>query len=150
MKHSIHTLLALTEPITESGCWIFHGHLNADGYARVHMGGRHVKVHRVFYEHFIGPIMPKLVPDHLCRIRCCVNPWHLEIVTDQVNTLRGEGPTAKLARKNLCKNGHPFDRMQKPGADRPLVRACSICLRLKERLKRIRRREKELAKCPQM
>jgi len=49
-----------------------------------------------------------LVLDHLCRVRACCNPAHLEVVTNRVNILRGEGPTAINARAETCVKGHPF------------------------------------------
>ena len=44
----------------------------------------------------------------LCRNRRSVNPWHMEIVTGKVNTLRGVGASAMNARKTMCFMGHPF------------------------------------------
>lgn len=128
MRNTIDTLLALTEPITESGCWIFNGHLDTEGYARVKMMYKDVRVHRVFYEHFIGPIPIGLVPDHLCRIRCCVNPWHLEIVTDRINCLRGNNPMGKNARKTHCLRGHPLAG-ENMYIDKAGARVCRACRR---------------------
>jgi hypothetical protein len=45
-------------------------------------------------------------PDHLCRVHCCVNPQHVEVVTGRINTLRGEGPSAQAARRTHCLSGH--------------------------------------------
>lgn len=47
--------------------------------------------------------------DHLCRVRRCVNPAHLEPVTDRVNILRGQAPSAVNAAKTHCIRGHPFN-----------------------------------------
>lgn len=77
------------ERVTETGCWIWVGRLNRNGYGRICLGGREPMAHRVSYELHVGPIPDGLVLDHLCRVRCCVNPFHLEPVTVQVNTLRG-------------------------------------------------------------
>jgi hypothetical protein len=73
-------------------------------------GRRGVIVHRFSYEFFVGPIPAGLTIDHLCRNRACFNPVHLEAVTQRENTLRGEGPTAKLARLTHCPKGHPFSK----------------------------------------
>lgn len=67
------------------------------------------RAHRVAYELVKGPIPDGLVIDHLCRNPLCVNPDHLEPVTQQENTLRGIGPSAKNAVKTECDKGHPFD-----------------------------------------
>lgn len=45
--------------------------------------------HRLSYEAHVGPIPKRLLLDHTCRMRCCINPDHLEPVTVQENTLRG-------------------------------------------------------------
>lgn len=70
-------------------CWHWLGTKTKDGYAWYHFRGKTQKGHRVSYEHFIGPCPAGLVPDHLCRVRECVNPSHLEWVTSAENTRRG-------------------------------------------------------------
>lgn len=54
------------------------------------VAGRRVMVHRVSYETFIGPIPKGLEIDHLCRVKVCANPEHLEAVTHQENVRRGD------------------------------------------------------------
>lgn len=83
------------------------------GYGRFHVWGedgshRFVLVHRFAYERWVGPIPDGLVLDHLCRNPSCVNPTHLDAVTQGVNTRRGISPTAQNAAKARCHRGHPF------------------------------------------
>lgn len=49
-----------------------------------------------------------MVLDHLCRNTRCVNPKHLEAVTQKENILRGIGISAQNAVKTHCWRGHPF------------------------------------------
>lgn len=75
-----------------SGCWIFTGAISTSGYGRVGLGARSeglAQAHRVTYEHLVGPIPEGLDIDHLCRVRACVNPAHLEPVTRRENCRRG-------------------------------------------------------------
>jgi len=76
-------------------CWIWQLSLSADGYARRHVAGRTVSVHRYLYEQRFGPIPAGASLDHLCRVRGCVNPEHLEPVTHPTNVRRGNN--AKLS-----------------------------------------------------
>lgn len=71
-----------------SPCWIFKGCKNHNGYGRITVGSSKVNAHRVYYEHYIGPIPDGLQIDHLCRVRECVNPAHLEPVTPKENVAR--------------------------------------------------------------
>ncbi|KAB2977369.1 HNH endonuclease [Streptomyces sp. SS1-1] len=73
------------------------------------LGGRYQMAHRVAYQEIVGPIPEGLQLDHLCRVRHCVNPAHLEPVTSRENTLRGENLVAINAAKTHCKRGHLFD-----------------------------------------
>src|SRR5436190_24140382 len=65
-------------------CWLYTGYLNKKGYGSTH--GQYV--HRLTYEAIIGPIPNGLVIDHLCRVRNCYNPFHMETVTNEVNNHR--------------------------------------------------------------
>lgn len=90
-------------------CWIWTG-ATQFGYGRFSYGGfdgtRGYVAHRFSYEALVGPIPEGLVLDHLCRVRNCVNPAHLEPVTHRENSLRGVGIPAQNAQKTRCVNGH--------------------------------------------
>ena len=75
--------------IDENGCWIWTNSIHRNGYGRIWMHGKEYLPHRVAYEEFIGPIPEGLDIDHLCRVRICCNPKHLEPATRQVNIQRG-------------------------------------------------------------
>lgn len=101
-------LLERVMPIPECGCWVWLGAWSPQGYGTVCFKKRTYRAHRVSYELFRGPIPSPLVIDHLCRVRCCINPDHLEVVTNRENTLRGVSPTALNKRKMECPLGHPY------------------------------------------
>jgi hypothetical protein len=95
---------------TEDGCWLWLASLDARGYGQFRRPEPpHIaKAHRVSYELHVGPIPEGLTLDHLCRVRHCVNPDHLEPVTNRENILRGESFTAQQARQTHCVRGHEF------------------------------------------
>ena len=74
----------------ERDCWQWKGAESGNGYGKVSISGRMKMAHRAIYEILIGPIPEGLVLDHLCRNRGCCNPLHMEPVTVQENTRRGE------------------------------------------------------------
>jgi hypothetical protein len=90
------------------GCLIWTGGKARSGYGTFFLAGRKQRAHRVAYEDRVGHIPTGLVLDHLCRTRICVNPLHLEAVTDKVNILRGEGLAAQNAMKTHCPAGHEY------------------------------------------
>lgn len=96
--------------IAESGCWAWLGAVNDDGYGRVNLAGKNKHAHRVSYELAKGPIPEGLVLDHLCKVRCCINPDHLEPVTIKENLARGnQAHKGKLRRERThCVNGHEY------------------------------------------
>ena len=91
-------------------CWLWTGEINDGGYGVfVPMGRKpYARAHRCSYELFVGPIPEGLQLDHLCRVRHCVRPEHLEAVHQYVNILRGVGWTAINKRKTSCPQGHPY------------------------------------------
>jgi len=118
----------------DRGCWEWTGPLNGYGYGRLFVGGhgRFVMAHRYSYERFIGKIAQGLTLDHLCRVRHCVKPKHLEAVTNRENIRRGESPFAKKARLTRCIHGHRFDKANtyiKPNG----TRHCRSCGRIRDR-----------------
>lgn len=116
---------SMIERVPFSGCWIWMGRLNDKGYGLVNENGKGHRAHRVIFEAVRGPI-GSLFSDHTCRVRCCVNPDHIEPVTNKINVLRGVGPTAFNARKEFCKNGHRFDRVDVKKTGRT-ERKCLTC-----------------------
>lgn len=96
-------------PEPNTGCWLWTDALDDDGYGSVMVDRKRLRAHRVSYEHHRGLIPEGLTLDHLCRTRSCINPDHLEAVSNRVNVLRGVGPCAQNARKAACPKGHPYD-----------------------------------------
>lgn len=91
-------------------CWEWLAGKTPEGYGMFHGGlGKNRLVHRLAYEWLVGPIPEGLNLDHLCRNTLCVNPLHLEPVTQRINVLRGKGLAAQNARKTHCKRGHPLN-----------------------------------------
>lgn len=139
-KSTLERFLAKIE-ITPDGCWHWLGSCNWKGYPRFSINGNpNVAGHRYIYEQSRGIIPEGKQIDHLCRNRSCVNPDHMELVTNRINTLRGFGPTAINARKTHCIHGHLYDLfntiINKNGE-----RGCRECKRIRRRrlyIKRVR------------
>lgn len=79
-------------------CWLWEGGRYSNGYARIFFEGKYRLGHRLFYETVKGEIPEGKQLDHLCRVRNCCNPLHLEPVSPSVNTLRGDLPNKLRAR----------------------------------------------------
>ena len=117
---------------TTTGCLLWQGRvMPKEGYGVMSClsNGRYAPklVHRLSYETFVGPIPAGLHIDHLCRVRNCVNPNHLEPVTSRQNTLRSPIAQAAIhARKTHCINGHEFtdDNTARSKKGDRICRAC--------------------------
>ena len=125
----------LSRIIKTETCWIWTGRTNAGNYGvfawdygRKADGSRDSRImaHRLVYELMVGYIPDGLLLDHLCRNHRCVNPAHLEVVTNGENVLRGQGFSAVNARKTHCVRGHEFSgdnlRIKPDGS-----RNCRLC-----------------------
>lgn len=113
-------------------CWEWTGAVSQYGYGLTRHGGYSTRMaHRALWSELVGPIPKDMTIDHLCRNKLCVNPDHLEVVTMQVNQLRGYSPAGKNARKTHCKRGHPLsgDNIYRYGTQR----ICKQCLLLRGR-----------------
>jgi hypothetical protein len=73
----------------DTPCWIWQGTRTVNDYGQLRVGNRSIRAHRFFYEQMVGSVPDGLVLDHLCRVHACVNPKHLEPVTDAENVRRG-------------------------------------------------------------
>lgn len=124
--------------IDSSGCWIWTRHRYvATGYGQFCLNGKPGTAHRASHELFKGPIPPGLTIDHLCRVRACVNPAHLEAVTIQENI--------KRARRDACKQGHPYDEFVKLVGFKRVRRNCRICLAANKARENVTRRARRQA-----
>ncbi len=108
-------------------CWLWTGH-KVSGYAMLSVSGKSTYAHRFAYELLVGPIPEGLQLDHLCRVRHCVNPAHLEPVTPRENVARGVSPAA--VRKIVCKRGHPLTEGPNLYLSPTGVRVCRTCRRM--------------------
>ena len=131
----------------DTGCWLWTGFINPGGYAAMSIWDSRdqksysFRVHQATYAHKNGLPPPGLVTDHLCRVRHCVNPEHLQMVTNRENVLRGDGYTAKRARQTHCKNGHPLkgDNLYiNPSSGGRVCRTCVAKLNKKYEKTRVR------------
>lgn len=120
----------------DGGCWLWTAALSGGtGYGQFYtemheIDGetkpRKVGAHRFAYEALVGPIPQGLDLDHLCRVRHCVNPAHLEPVTRSENTKRGE-TGAHWAKRTHCGKGHPLSgsNLRKQADGRRICRQCA-------------------------
>ena len=126
-----------------TGCWVWIGSATSKGYGSFFVGTRAGKqvtgvAHKMTYRALHGRYRTKrgkrrMVLDHRCRTRCCVNPDHLELVPEPVNVRRGESMAGANARKTHCPKGHPYDdkntyrlRVRSRGRD-TTIRYCRLC-----------------------
>lgn len=123
------------DPADHESCWLFMGARNSYGYGviSVRRTGRARDrsmqgAHRAVYEALVEPIAAELTLDHLCRVRHCVNPTHLEPCSRGENVKRGESISSAYARRSCCSKGHELDAgniYRNPAA--PQARVCRTC-----------------------
>lgn len=94
----------------DSGCWEWTGSIRTDGYGCFWSKkfNKHFKAHRWSYQFLVRELKKEEFIDHLCRNTKCVNPDHLDPVSNGENILRGIGYAAKNARKTHCPKGHEY------------------------------------------
>ena len=124
---------------SQSGCWLWQGPLLPTGYASVGMSSkavgeyvpgksRNVRLHRWMYELHRANIPHGLDLDHLCRVRHCINPWHLEPVTRSVNLRRAVGIGSQWSSRTACSRGHAYTP-ENTRVDKQGHRVCRTCAR---------------------
>lgn len=134
----LSNFLALIGEPTTSGCRRWQGAHNERGWGKYHGTG----AHRMAYRLFIGDIPDGMTIDHVkdrgCEYRDCMTVEHMEPVTVKENVLRGDGPTARHARKTHCDHGHEFtpENTYAYLKDGNPARGCRECRRQSDRRRR--------------
>jgi hypothetical protein len=117
-----------------TGCWLWTAKCNNRGYGMFGIDRKMRTAHRVSYEIHVGPIPPGMDIDHLCSVRHCVNPTHLEPVPHRENLLRGTGFAAVNAAKTHCPHGHEYTPENTYANPNPQGgRICRTCKRERDR-----------------
>jgi len=128
--HPASRLFEKIIPEPNSGCWLWAGSVNGDGYGKIFAFGGPRYAHRVSYEIHKGPIPQGMQIDHLCRNPACVNPDHLEAVSNRENTLRGRAGLLRPAR-DRCRRGH--DLRETKYMDSRGTTQCKVCLYMRQK-----------------
>ena len=125
-----------------STCWFWTGFTSSQGYGvtkRKIDGEWHtINAHRLMYMQEIGPIPEGHVIDHLCRVRNCLNPDHLESVTNHENVLRGNSGKYLRSRTH-CPQGHKYTPENTVIGSKG-TRECRSCKRARSHVARDRRK----------
>lgn len=143
VRKSLRERMEEKTAIGPGGCWLWTGSISKEGYGRVRIGGLDPKVelaHRATYELLVGPISAGLELDHLCRVRRCRNPAHLEPVTRRENLMRSPALTFRLHREGRCKRGHAAtkENVYRRKSNGRVV-CCRVCRRERDDRKRATR-----------
>ncbi len=86
-------------------CWLWTGRIEHKGYGTFGQTG----AHKISFELANGKVPKGLVLDHICRVRHCVNPDHLRIVTRGQNVLENSVSACAINKnKTHCSRGHDF------------------------------------------
>lgn len=117
--------------VAPSGCWEWTADHNQYGHGRFKFEGRKEMAHNVPFIVMAGSIDRALDRDHLCRNACCINPFHLEQVTHQVNCARGNGGSWGRG-KTHCPHGHLYDE-ENTYIDSKGCRVCRACKKARPR-----------------
>lgn len=120
------------------GCWRWTGKVGRNGYGV--FSSDYFLAHRYAYSLWVGNIPAGMQIDHLCMVKCCVNPSHLEVVTAAENLRRRDVTYGICSAVTHCPAGHPYDEAntyRHPSGRR----CCRECSRLRSKARRAKTKE---------
>lgn len=117
----------MIDPITQ--CWNWIGGKCFGGYGVIRIDNQQIGVHIFFYEYFKGKLPENQVPDYICSNKGCINPDHLEAVTQSENVRRSH----QRFPKTHCINGHPYTDKNTYKVLKSGYRKCRICCKESKR-----------------
>lgn len=116
-------ILLARKIVLENGCWEWTKYRDAKGYGIVRFKGKLYKAHRLSYLAFLDRKIDELL-DHRCENKSCINPFHLEDVSNKTNIRRARG-WKFLEGKWHCSQGHPLEGRNKLSWGNGFI--CLIC-----------------------
>lgn len=154
--HPLERITRSYEEDPETGCHVWTGPISNRGYGKLSVTqagykAENFSAHKASYELTRGRVPSGLVLDHLCRNRICVNPDHLEVVTQRENTLRSPvAPAALNSAKTHCPQGHEYTPENtyvwtSKTTHKYTSRACRQCLQAYRRRYQAAKRARRLA-----
>lgn len=114
--------------VAATGCWLWQARISGNGYGYSSAWGRTWLAHRLAYTLMVAPIPAGLTIDHLCRVRHCINPTHLEAVTLAENIRRAAAAVTHCPRRHAYTQDNTYQSPRGTGG-----RRCRSCSRRRKR-----------------
>jgi hypothetical protein len=130
-ESTIARLMRNVVRVPESGCWLWEGAVSKLGYGRIAFEGKAKFAHRVAFTTLVGEVPDGMELDHLCKVRSCVNPYHLEPVT-RLENMKRSGAFVYRQQRSHCPKGHELTEDNKYFAACSNKYLCRACLKARK------------------